>query len=115
MIGLGEEVEWRARHFGLWMKMKVRITAWDFPVYFQDAMVKGPLAYFCHDHSFQESDSGTVMTDEIKFASRVPVLGRMIDALVLKNHFLKLISVRNDLLKAIAESDEWRKYLIEQK
>jgi ligand-binding SRPBCC domain-containing protein len=41
LIGLGEEVSWRARHFGVWQQMTSRITAFDRPAYFQDTMVRG--------------------------------------------------------------------------
>src|SRR5260370_2935885 len=63
LISEGEEVEWKAKHFGLWWKMRVRITAFQPPLYFQDSMVEGPFRSFIHDHTFDHLDPGTLMTD----------------------------------------------------
>lgn len=52
LIELDEEVEWRAKHFGLWHRMTNKITDFDRPYYFQDTMVKGLFKYFEHNHFF---------------------------------------------------------------
>ncbi|HET9130499.1 MAG TPA: cell division protein, partial [Terriglobia bacterium] len=41
LIGVGQRVTWRARHFGFWHKLTSEITAMDRPVSFQDTMVSG--------------------------------------------------------------------------
>src|SRR5688572_21901947 len=41
LIGAGQEVTWRARHFGVWQSLTVRITAFHRPTHFADAMVRG--------------------------------------------------------------------------
>ena len=35
LIGLGERVTWRAKHFGVWHTLTSEITAMDRPVHFQ--------------------------------------------------------------------------------
>ena len=50
LIDSGQEVQWRARHFGLFFQMTVAIIELKWPFYFQDEMVKGPFRYFRHDH-----------------------------------------------------------------
>src|SRR5690242_11005121 len=52
LISLGQEVVWRARHFGIWLTMRVRITGYTAPSFFQDSMVEGPFRLFRHDHVF---------------------------------------------------------------
>src|SRR4029077_12508187 len=42
LIGMGQRVTWRAKHFGVWHTLTSEITAMDRPVYFQDAMTDGP-------------------------------------------------------------------------
>ena len=54
-IGLGEEVTWRARHFGIWFTMTSRIVELDRPHRFVDEQVKGPFRSFVHEHSFTPS------------------------------------------------------------
>jgi ligand-binding SRPBCC domain-containing protein len=111
LIGLGQEVEWRAKHFGLWLSMRVKITAFSRPTYFQDAMARGPFRYFKHDHAFEQQEQGTLMIDKLEFQSPVLIVGRMIDAVVLRGYLRRLLETRNRALKAAAESDQWRVYL----
>jgi len=42
LIGLGEEVTWKARHFGVTWRMTSRITELDEPRRFVDEQVRGP-------------------------------------------------------------------------
>jgi ligand-binding SRPBCC domain-containing protein len=111
LIEKGQEVEWRARHFGIWLKMRVGITALDRPNYFQDAMVSGPFRYFRHDHMFEEQKQETLMIDKLEFQSPPPLLGNLVDVVVLRAYLRRLLEVRNRALKAAAESDLWRLYL----
>jgi ligand-binding SRPBCC domain-containing protein len=111
LIGLGEEVEWSARHFGLWLSMRVKIMAFNRPIYFQDAMVKGPFHHFRHDHTFEDQRNSTLMIDRIAFASPVPFIGSIVDLLVLKTHLRRFLEQRNRMLKLVAESEKWHKYL----
>jgi ligand-binding SRPBCC domain-containing protein len=111
LIGQGQQVQWRAKHFGLWFNMTVAIIEMNRPMHFQDAMVKGPFRYFRHDHTFTRQHEGTVMTDRVEFASPFPVLGSLADFFVLQHYLKRFLQTRNHSLKAAAESDQWRNYL----
>lgn len=106
-IGGGQEVEWRAKHFGLWWNMRVRITAFHPPHFFQDRIVKGPFLLFTHDHTFTSKHSATLMTDLLYFQSPIPVLGWLIDRLVLRKYLRTFLRARNIELKAHAEAERW--------
>jgi ligand-binding SRPBCC domain-containing protein len=108
---MGEQVQWRARHLGLWFNMTVAITEMHRPFHFQDAMVKVPFCYFRHDHTFTEQNRGTMMVDRVEFASPVPVLGSLADFFILRYYLKRFLHARNRALKAVAESDQWRNYL----
>lgn len=41
LMALGQEVTWRARHFGTWQHLTSRITAFVRPFHFRDSMVRG--------------------------------------------------------------------------
>ena len=51
-IGLGQEVTWRARHFGVHWTMTSRIVELERPARFVDQQVKGPFGSFRHEHRF---------------------------------------------------------------
>jgi ligand-binding SRPBCC domain-containing protein len=110
-IGPGERVTWRGRHSGIMLRHTSEITAYEAPTFFEDVMVSGVFRSFRHRHSFYAEANGTVMEDRVGFAAPVPLLGRMIEVLVLKRYLGSFLRERNAFIKQIAESEEWRKYL----
>lgn len=111
LIGAGEEVTWRARHFGVWQSLTARITEFDRPVHFADVMVKGAFHRMEHHHYFEPSSGGTLMRDVFAFESPLGLLGRVADRLILERYMRGFLIERNRVIKATAESEEWKRYL----
>jgi ligand-binding SRPBCC domain-containing protein len=111
LISNGEEVTWRARHFGVMISHTSRITAYENPIYFQDAMIRGAFRSFCHDHYFETRGLHTVMRDDVKFTAPWGILGLLAEKAVLEHHMRNLLELRNATIKQVAESDDWTKYL----
>jgi ligand-binding SRPBCC domain-containing protein len=111
LLGPGDEVTWRARHFGVWQHLTSRITQYERPRRFRDSMVRGAFARFDHDHFFETDVDGTIMRDRFDFTSPLGPLGRLADALVLTRYMRYFLVERNRVLRAIAESDRWREFL----
>jgi len=112
LIGLGQRVTWRARHFGIRFQLTSEITAMEAPSYFQDVMIKGPFRSMRHDHYFQSLPSGaTEMKDVFYVSAPLGVLGVLAEVLFLRRYMQALLHERNTVLKQIAESSDWQKYL----
>jgi ligand-binding SRPBCC domain-containing protein len=112
LLVLGEQVTWRARHFCVRQRLTSQITAFESPHYFQGTMLRGAFHSMQHDHYFRSiSAEETEMKDVFRFAAPVPVLGRVVEWLVLKRYMRKLLDERNAVVKEVAESEEWRRYL----
>jgi ligand-binding SRPBCC domain-containing protein len=111
LIGLNETVTWRAKHFGIYQKLTVKIVKYDKPNMFADEMLKGTFASMRHLHLFENEGDGTKMTDVFEFTSPLGFLGRLADYLFLERYMAKLLLKRNEELKAIAESDRWKELL----
>jgi ligand-binding SRPBCC domain-containing protein len=112
LINLAQQVTWRAKHLGVWCRLTSGITAMDRPSYFQDAMIKGPFRFMRHDHYFESVEPGEVqMKDVFCFAAPLLLLGRLAEICVLHRYMEALLRERNAVIKHIAESGEWRKYL----
>jgi ligand-binding SRPBCC domain-containing protein len=103
LIGLGEEVTWRARHFGVVHHHTSRITAFDRPSHFRDSMVRGRFKTFEHDHLFQAVGGATLMRDVLLFESPLGILGRLVDRLVLAKYLTRLLEERNRFIRVEAE------------
>ena len=112
LIGLGERVTWRARHFGVRQTLTTEITAMDRPGYFQDTMIRGAFRSMNHDHYFRSlSPDETEMRDVFQFAAPLGILGRVAEFVVLRRYMRALLCERNAVIREIAESTVWRQYL----
>ena len=98
LIGLGETVTWKARHFGLPLSLTSRVTEFDAPHRFVDEQIRGPFASFRHEHTFESTASGSVMTDRVQFTAPFGMLGRVVEKLVLERYLTRLIEQRGDFL-----------------
>jgi len=111
LIGLGEDVTWRARHFGIWQSLTVRITEFERPAHFADMMSRGAFRRMEHHHYFERSSEGTVMRDMFIYQSPFGILGRLAERLFLNRYMRSLLVERNRVIKETAESDSWGQYI----
>ena len=102
LIGEGQEVTWRAKHFGFPLTMTSRVTHLDFPRSFTDEQVKGPFKAFRHVHEFEPTAAGSIMTDRVEFTAPLGVLGRGVERLILRRYLERLIQYRGSFLAARA-------------
>ena len=97
-MALHDEVEWRAWHFGIPWRMRSRITAFDRPRRFVDEQVRGPFAYFRHEHLFTSQQNVTRMVDRIEFSAPLGMIGQAVERLVLAGYLKRLVGRRNSHL-----------------
>jgi hypothetical protein len=112
LIGLNEQVTWRAKHFGVWQNLTSRITELRGPEFFQVTVVRGIFRVMQADHIFRALPGGaTDMVDHFRIAAPLPVLGWLAEKLFLRRYMRALLLERNSVIKRVAESDEWKQYL----
>ncbi len=103
---LGDTITWEAKHFGIRMRLRVEITKFNMPYFFEDKMVKGPFKSMRHEHHFKETSSGTVMSDRFEYQIPFGFLGQLFNKMVLKSYLTQFLVERNKIIKAIAERKE---------
>jgi ligand-binding SRPBCC domain-containing protein len=111
LVTAGDHVEWRGWKFGLPQRHESVITQYDVPTFFQDVMASGRFRSFRHDHEFTEMDGRTLLKDIVRFSLPFGPAGKLVGKYILIPHIRNLIHKRFALIKHIAESEEWRKYL----
>lgn len=111
LVQLGDRVLWRGWKFGLPVKHETLITAYDRPVFFQDTMARGWFRHFHHDHALEDIAGQTRLVDVIRFSLPFGALGRLVGRKIVAPHVRRLLHARYQMLKRIAETDEWREYL----
>ncbi len=100
LIGLGEQVTWRAWHVGVPVRMTSTITEFDAPHRFVDEQLRGPFRAFRHIHEFSSHDGVTTMIDRVEFAAPFGVLGAVVERVLLRPYLRHLIRMRNRFLVA---------------
>lgn len=104
----GEEVTWEAVHFGIRQRLTAKIIHMEKPYIFVDVMVSGAFHSFRHTHKFIKLGAGTVMKDHFEYKSPLGILGNIADFLFLKKYMTRLLTVRAQELKRLAESESGR-------
>ena len=68
------------------------------------------------DHLFRSLPSGaTELRDKFAIAAPLPILGPIAEALFLRRYMIALNRERNAVIKQLAESDGWQRYLPAQR
>ena len=111
LLELGDEVTWRARHFGVTQELTSRITSFDRPHSFRDEIVRGAFRRLVHDHRFERLGEGTRMIDIFDFNAPLGLLGVIAERVVLTAYLSKFLETRAQALKQLAESGEGKRFV----
>ncbi len=111
LINKGESVTWKATHFGITQTLSSEISEMDSPFMFEDSMLEGAFKSIQHQHWFEEENGKTIMKDIFIFESPFGIYGRLFNFLVLTNYMKRFLKKRNQTIKQVAETEEWRKFL----
>ena len=111
LLGPGDQVTWRGRHFGTVLELTSRITAFDRPRHFRDEMVRGPFRSLVHDHYFDAVAAGTRMRDVFEFLAPFGAAGRLAERTVLTAYLRRFLVERARVLKWLAESGEGERFI----
>jgi ligand-binding SRPBCC domain-containing protein len=103
LLGPGDGVTWSAVHLGLRWRLSSRISAFDRPRHLQDEQVRGPFAWFRHDHWFEAVDGGTAVLEHFEYAAPLGPLGRLVERLVLDRHMTRFLEERFATIQRVAE------------
>jgi ligand-binding SRPBCC domain-containing protein len=103
-LRLGDTVTWEAVHFGVRQRLTSKIVACERPHMFVDEMQRGAFARWRHTHLFKTLDGGTSVVDEVDYASPLGLLGKIADALFLKNYMTRFLIRHNAHFKRMAEA-----------
>ena len=111
LMAKGDTVTWQAKHLLRTRKVKVALTEMTAPTFFADEMLEGDFKRMRHEHFFEAVHEGTRMMDFFSFESPFGVLGKIANAIFLKQYMTRLLLERNKEIKRIAETNLWKQYL----
>lgn len=112
--GPGDTVVLGGWRFGLPYRHESVITRYERPGFFQDTMVRGRFRKYQCDHLFVEIDGQTLVIDKLRFSMPLGWVGRKIAKKLVVPTITKLLRRRLEILRQVAESNQWRQYLAEE-
>jgi ligand-binding SRPBCC domain-containing protein len=111
LLKKGDEVTWKAKHIFKKRIMKVRVTEMTMPEFFSDEQVVGDFVMMKHEHYFKAIENGTIMIDQFHYEAPYGAVGKFFDAIYLRSYMTSLLKHRNDAIKTLAESQQWKQFL----
>lgn len=88
---LGRLIDYRLKLHGLPIRWRTEITEWSPPFRFEDSQIWGPYSMWIHSHTFEESGSGTLVQDVVRYS--VPG-GPLIHSLLVKRDLRRIFEYR---------------------
>lgn len=111
LMNLDETVTWKAKHLFKQRFLKVKLTFFKRPHAFIDEQVEGPFKSLKHEHYFKAIENGTLLIDQFRFEIGRGKVGTVFNNLYLTKYMERLLEQRNKMLKDVAETTQWQKYL----
>lgn len=81
---VGARIDYTIRLAGVPVRWRTRISAWEPMRGFEDVQERGPYALWEHAHRFAARDGGVLMTDRVRYALPLGLLGRGAHALAVR-------------------------------
>jgi ligand-binding SRPBCC domain-containing protein len=103
----GTTIEYSIRVMGPRMTWKSMISEYAPPVRFVDEQVAGPYAFWYHTHTFIALDGGTLVTDDVRYALPLGVLGSVVHRLAVRRQLESIFSYRAGVIEEILGEGEF--------
>lgn len=68
VMAAGTLIDYQLRLFGVPVRWRTEITAWEPLVRFVDVQRRGPYRRWVHEHTFREVPGGTLVSDQVEYA-----------------------------------------------
>jgi ligand-binding SRPBCC domain-containing protein len=94
----GALIDYRLKLRGFPMRWRTEIAEWDPPHRFVDNQLRGPYRQWRHLHTFEPTDTGTLVKDRVQY--RVPG-GPLVHQLIVKRDVLAIFEYRQRVLAEI--------------
>lgn len=93
-IHTGFRIKYRIRIFGVPVTWVSKITEYEPGVRFVDDQLRGPYAFWRHEHSFEDADSGTLMRDRVQYKLPFGILGNAVHGLLVARQLRQIFDYR---------------------
>ncbi len=97
----GALIDYTIGVLGVRTHWRTLISDYDPPHSFTDIQLKGPYLFWHHTHSFRQTDSGTIIGDEVRYVMPFGILGRAVHALLVRRRLRQIFDFRERVIAEI--------------
>ncbi len=91
----GQRIKYKLRPLlNIPMRWETEIREVNMPYKFMDKQMKGPYAFWEHTHILESVPGGTKMTDTVRYALPMGLLGRLMHSLMIKQQLDQIFDFR---------------------
>jgi len=87
--------------FGIPLHWTTAIGRVNAPYKFTDSQTKGPYSLWEHTHTFEKVQGGVKMTDDVKYALPLGILGQMAHSIIVRQKLEHIFKFREGILRKI--------------
>lgn len=97
----GTIIDYYIKIFSLPIRWRTIITNYEYPSQFIDQQLKGPYSFWHHTHTFEETENGTIIKDQIRYVVPFGLLGRILNYLWIKRDLKNIFEYRKEKIKEL--------------
>jgi ligand-binding SRPBCC domain-containing protein len=97
----GARIAYALSLFGLPLRWRTHITAWEPGVRFVDEQESGPYALWRHTHEFEPDGEATVVRDVVEYVVPLGPLGRIAHVLFIERALDRIFDHRRDAIRRL--------------
>ena len=97
----GTVIDYKIKLSGLPFNWKTGITSWEPPFRFVDTQIKGPYKVWIHEHTFTETQQGTVIKDSVDYLPKGWIAEPLIHNLFVRKRLEHIFDYRQNKLSLI--------------
>jgi lycopene cyclase domain-containing protein len=108
-IKQGRLIDYRLKLFGIPIRWKTEIVAWEPPHRFVDRQIEGPYQTWTHTHRFESKSGGTMMTDQVEYMPKGWFLAPLLNRLFVKRNVKRIFDYRRkEILRIFSTTSKAR-------
>lgn len=97
----GAVIDYKIKLYGISVKWKTEITAWNPPFEFEDTQLKGPYKLWKHSHIFKDLGEKTEMTDIVEYNPKGWPFNSLLNHFFVRKEVEKIFSYREEKILSV--------------